>query len=221
MDTPGEPHHTYGKATKQGHEAGRATTIQQSHTDQGKRKRLPQRQTDDRNMPRRTTDARHNRQGREADAMPTCQSSTREQVEWTWTGKVFGTQVTSLIDYIATDRRTARRATRGWTRKWLAEPADHMAIGQSFSLRTWRWNEGEWSTRALPKPIGWTLDEARRKQLETTVREGADNWNHNWDVADINNFVQQLVMFGKGGKRRHQGTSTTETTIRAALATTR
>lgn len=64
------------------------------------------------------------------------------------------------------------------------------------------------------------MDEAKRSQWEMTVKEGADRWNPNWDVTHINDFVQQLVGFGKGSNKRRRGTSSTEDTIKEALATT-
>lgn len=140
--------------------------------------------------------------------------------EWIWQGKVFGTHVTSLIDYIVTDRRTARRADQGWTRRWLAFPTDHLAIGQTLSLKTWRWNEAERMCRCLPKPIGWTLDEARRQQWEAKVKEGADAWKSSWDVTHINEFVQQLTSYGKGTNKKRRGTSAAEDNIKKALAYT-
>lgn len=125
-----------------------------------------------------------------------------------------------MIDDIATESRTAKRATCGWTQRWMAFPTHHAAVRQTFSLTTWRWNEAERYTRTTAKPIGWALDEAKRKEAEAMVTKGADDWGPSWDITDINNFVKQLLVFGKLKGIRRSRISATEEKIRAALDTT-
>lgn len=137
-----------------------------------------------------------------------------EPHEWTWQGKVFGTQTRGVPGYIATDEGTARRATTGATMRWRSIPTDHKAVGQSFSLSTWNWNEAARMTRAHHKPIGWALDETRRQAWDEAIRRGEHTWTPSWTIYDVNAFAETLVQYGATSQRRHQGRSPAEENVK-------
>lgn len=99
-----------------------------------------------------------------------------------------------MIDYIGSDRRTARRSVRGHIRRHLGFTTDHFAVGQTVDLRGANWNTAERATRRPPKPIGWQLGHDKTTDSVQHMAQTMQTWTPRWEMTVFKEMLERAIL---------------------------